>query len=236
MLKTNLNPNEKHLANIENWLIEEWENTQSGFYSNWESIPKAFEEKRLSVITEDDYAIGFIVYKIYDLISIVDIAEIKQSERKKGVGKKMVNETIDFLKSKGILATQLYCSPENSEHFWKKIGFLNFPEFYRNSKINMYKLLTETLPLTNDLNTKNAVKLWNDSPYRSRDFEPNWIWDLNSTNNSKTLVKPIIFPVENNWKIEFIRNGRTVFSDEIKYYDIDIADFGDFMIIRELKH
>ncbi len=149
LLKFNLHPNEKHLAYIEKWLIEEWSETKQGFYSNWNMISNAYTEKRLSIITENDNAIGFMVYRIYDLTSVIDIAEIKPSERKKGFAKKMIDGTFEFFKSKGILVIQLFCSPENSEPFWKKVGFLNFPEFPHNSQIKMYKPLIQTLKLIN---------------------------------------------------------------------------------------
>ncbi|MCX2679856.1 hypothetical protein OOZ15_07905 [Galbibacter sp. EGI 63066] len=85
MLKLNLQPNKKYLGYIEEWLIDEKNKTNQGFYCNWNIILQAFTEKRLSTITENDNAIGFVVYRVYNLIAVIDIVEIKLSERKKGV-------------------------------------------------------------------------------------------------------------------------------------------------------
>ena len=234
VLKTNINPNEKHLANIENWLMEEWNKTNSGFYSNWEMIPKAFAEKRLSVITKNDYAIGFVVYRIYDLTAVIDIAEIKPTERKKGSAKKLIDKTLEFLKSKGVLAIQLFCSPENSEPFWKRIGFLNFPKIPHQNQINMYKTLVETLNISEEESTDSVIKLWNCEPYQVKEKTANWIWNLIFSKDKETLAKPIIFPVYRDWQIELTQSNGNRISEKIKYCGIDLADYGSFMIIRKV--
>ena len=127
MLITNSNPTEKHLAHIKNWLIEEWNKTNSGFYCHWNIIEDKFAKNNISVITENDFAIGFVVYRIYEFQAVIDITEIKPTEREKGIARKLISETLDYFKQKGVLVCELFCSPENSEPFWKRIGFENFP-------------------------------------------------------------------------------------------------------------
>ena len=119
----NLQPNKKHLSEIEEWLKQEWNETRKGFYCNWSVIAEAFEKGNLNLITENDSAVGFMAYRIYDLTAVIDIVEIEPSKRKNGLAKKLVVETLGFLKSKGVLTIELFCSPENSEPFWKRIGF-----------------------------------------------------------------------------------------------------------------
>jgi predicted GNAT family acetyltransferase len=235
MLELTTKPTEKHLREIQVWLKEELDNTDKGFYVNWDMIFKAFNEKRLSIITERNYAIGFVVYRIYDLTAVIDIAEIKPAERKKGIGKKIIEETLEFFKSKKVLVVELFCSPESSESFWKKIDFLNFPEYYRSNKINMYKSLVETLKHSKELTSKNGIQLWDDKPNRTRDSKPNWTWELNFIENKKTLSKPIIFPAMNDWKVKLIINGEEIFEDELNYLESDKSDYGSFMIIEEIK-
>lgn len=234
MLKTNLNPNEKHLNNIESWLTEEYNKTNSGFYPNWDMIPEAIAKKRLSVITKNDYAIGFVVYRIYDLTAVIDIAEIKPIERKKGYAKKMIDETLEYFKLKGVLAVQLFCSPESSEPFWKRIGFLNFPEIPHQNRINMYKTLVETLKSSEEENKESTIKLWNCEPYQVKEKSANWIWNLTFSKDKETLTKPIIFPVYQDWQIELTQSNGNKISDKIKYCGIDFADYGSFMIIRKV--
>ncbi len=235
MLKVNFQPNEKHFADIEKWLSAEWNETNQGFYSNWRMISEAFDKKKLIVITVNDYSVGFVVYKIYELTAVIDITEIKQSERKKGIAKKLINETLDLFKSKGVLVTELFCSPENSEPFWKRIGFLNFPKLPDESQINMYKTLAETLQFSQENENETSIKLWNCEPYQAKNVEPKWIWNLSFLNDGKTLTKPIIFPADIDWQIALTKNGETVVSHKLKYCGFVEAVYGSFMIIRELS-
>lgn len=234
VLKINLNPTKKHLADIENWLIEEWNKTGNGFYSNWEMISEAFTEKKLSVITENNYAIGFVAYRIYDLYSIIEIVEIKPSERRKDIARKMIDRTLQFFQSKGVLAVELFCSPESSEPFWKKIGFQNFPESLEDSKINMFKPLVETLQTTNIAKADFTIKLWDCESCQTESIKPKWIWDLNLMEDNITLINPIIFPVSSQWQMELIKKGEKLFSDKIKWFSEDIAGYSNLMIIRKI--
>lgn len=235
MLKLNLNPTQKHLADIENWLIEEWNKTNSGFYCNWNIIANAITENNLSVILENDYVIGFVVYRIHEFYAVIDIAEIKPSERKKGVAKKLINGTLEHFKQKGALVAKLYCSPENSEPFWKKIGFENFPELPHDTNINMFKPLVETLQPTEKTKSNSIIRLWNCEPYQTDYVNAKWTWELTFTTDNETLDKPIIFPTSNDWQVELIRNGEKVMSDKVKRFHVDLAHYGSFMIIQKLS-
>ena len=235
MTKLNLYPTVKHLTDIEKWLIEEWNETNRGFYSDWSNIREAFTEKTLSIITKNDFAIGFVTYKIYDFTAVINITEIKPSERKKGLAKKMINETLEFFRSQKVLAVKLFCSPENSESFWQKMGFLNFYDVYNQYRINMYKTLVETLDLSQDENRETTIKLWDCEPYQAKDFEPNWVWKLSFLSDNMTLTKPIIFPVSQDWQIELTGVERKNIPDKIKYSEIDLECDGSFMIIRKIN-
>lgn len=235
MLKSNLNPAKKHFNQINNWLIEEWKKTNNGFYSDWEMIETSFNEKRLSIITYNDRAIGFVVYKIYKFVAVIDIIEIKPSERKKGYATKLVNETLEYFKSKRILVIDLFCSPENSETFWRKIGFLNYPETLSFSRINMYKTLIETLNFSHINNGDSTIKLWDLRPNQVNENQANWIWNLKFLEDKVTLSKPIIFPISLDWKIELTKTNRTVKSDEIKHCGIELEYDSGFMVIKKIN-
>ncbi|MCX2679857.1 hypothetical protein OOZ15_07910 [Galbibacter sp. EGI 63066] len=131
--------------------------------------------------------------------------------------------------------TQLFCSPENSEPFWRRIGFLNFPGIPYQSTINMYKTLVDTLNASKEESTKSVIKLWNCEPYQARGVEPKWIWNLSFLEDGETLTKPIIFPVYRDWQIELTLPDRNNILDKIKYSGVDSAAYGSFMIIRKIN-
>jgi len=238
MREVTINPSENHLNNIEEWLIEEYNRFNKGFYCNWNIITNAFTEKRLSVITENDIAIGFVVYRISDLTAEIDIAEIKPAERKKGIAKELINSTLDYFKTNGTLVTQLFCSPENSESFWKNMGFLNFPEFPHNSQIKMFKPLIQTLKLIDLSESENddeIIELWNEEPYRAERIEPKWKWKLNFKKDGFTLDKPIIFPAHYDWQICWRKGNLITEKDKVKYFKSEEILNSNFIIIRKLK-
>lgn len=234
-MTTNLKPNQRHLDNIENWLIEEWETQRKGSYTDLEMIREAFKEKRLNVITENGYAIGFIVYRIHDLIAEIKIIEIKPTERKKGFAKKLIKETLDFFKTESILAVKLFCSPPGSESFWRHIGFLNFPYFPHHHKTYMYKTLVKALKTSKKEYDGSTIKLWNCEPYRVKDKTPNWIWNLRFSDDKGSLIKPIIFPAYKDWQMELIKSNGEKFIGKVKYCEMVLDNQRMFMIIRKIN-
>jgi predicted GNAT family acetyltransferase len=228
-------PTKKHLSDIEKWLEKEWNETHEGFYCNWNIIENSFEKGNLNIITENGSAVGFLVYKVYELTAVIDILEIKKSCRKNGLAKMLVNGTLEFLKSNGILAIELFCSPKNSEPFWKKIGFKNFPILPRESRIRLYKTLAETSPLSESGKANSKIELWNCEPYQAGKREPKWIWSLDDVSVNETLDKPLIFPVAQDWQIQLLLNGEVMITDKVKYCGMDDGDYGSFMIIRNIR-
>ncbi|WP_109438253.1 GNAT family N-acetyltransferase [Aquimarina sp. AU119] len=184
---------------------------------------------------KDFIAIGFLVYRIYELSAVIDIAEIKPSERKKGIAKELINETLEHFKKKGVLVARLYCSPEDSEPFWQRIGFENFPNLPHDSKINMFKPLVETLQPIDKIETDSIINLWDCEPHLADYIDPKWIWNLSFLDDNETLKKPIVFPVSSDWQVELIRNGQKIISNKVKRFPIDLADYGTFMIIRKVN-
>ena len=234
VLKTNFNPSEKHLADIKKWLTKEWNKTKSGFYDNWNIIENGFSKNNIVVITKNNFVIGFVVYRIHEFQAVIDIAETKPTERKKGIAKKLINDTLDYFAQKGVLVCELFCSPENSEPFWKRIGFENFPELPHNSIINMFKPLVETFKPAEKAESDTKISLWNCEPYQAEKEKAKWNWDLNFVEDNETLTKPIIFPVSSDWQMELTKNGKKIISQKVKRFPIDLADYGSFMIIRKL--
>ena len=233
MLKFISTPKEIHLTQIKNWLIEEWNKKNEGFLVQWDLIEKSFYNNDLLIFSKDNEAIGFIVYTQYTFSLSIDILEIKPCERKKGIAKKFTSEVFKYFKSKKTLVIELFCEPKSSESFWKRIGFLNFPKSKRDNRIRMYKTLIEHQE--DSLKKSNTtLKLWFDEPHRTKDKEPNKIWNINFLDDGENLKHPIIFPVEYDWKIELFRNNVKIVSNKIKRFLYDSGDFEGFLIVKKI--
>ena len=234
MLILNLHPTSTHISQIENWLIEEDNTTKSGFYCNWSIISKAFKEGNIFVITENDYAIGFVVYALFESYAKIDIAEVMPSMRKKGIARKMIEESLAYFKKEGALVCQLFCSPVDSEPFWKKMNFINFPPFEYDDRVNMFKPLIECNKPKNKAESNTTICLWDCEPYQASRVEAKWFWDLKFEKDNNTLVSPIIFPVSKNWQVAITIEGKNVLTTKVKRTSIDSMVHGDIMIIQKL--
>lgn len=234
--KTIFKPTEIHLSQIEKWLIDELNETGIGFYNNWNIISKAFINNELIVLTENDFAIGFLVYNIYEIIIEIDIAELKPDYRNKGLGKKLIEDTLSEFKKNGMMICELFCAPENSEPIWKSLGFENFPNFPNDDKIRMFKPLVPTLKISEPNQVTERIEIWNMEPHLAERNDPKWTWNIKFKENSRELIKPIIHPTHYDWQLSWKIGPETKFKDKVKRYDSDRIEFGNFIVITTLPY
>ena len=137
--KINLSPSQSDLRTIKNWLSEENEKFNEGFYCNWDIIEYSFHRNELISFELNKEIIGFVVWSQYEFYIEIDIMEIHYSLRNKGLGKLFFEKVSDVFKEKKALALKLFCRPRDSEHFWRKMGFIKFPiRGYSESDLTFY--------------------------------------------------------------------------------------------------
>ena len=237
----NFNPLQKEIVDIEKWLIEEDSHTGLGFYCNWNVIEFSVKRGELVSISYDNDNIGFATWRLTsDKTVRIEICEIKPTYRGQGFGRILINKLLDFLKNRGVFAVDLQCAPKNSEHFWKHIGFNEFPdppenyEFTSGSNKYLYLILADYLPVSKELCTNETIELWNNEPWIKRDNTlPTYIWNLKFVENTRVLYKPIIHPAYYEWRLRWLLNGKTISDGKIKRFKQEI-DYGMFIIIEDL--
>ncbi len=237
-LNINFNPTEKDIECIKEWLIEEINITNKGFYNNWNIIYDKYKTKEILVITDNEYPIGFLTYTTFDFCVRIDIFSIKPSERRKGVGKKFINEVFSFFKSKNILVLKLFCSPENSHLFWRKNGFEYYSLYEKDTKrrINMFKPLIKVLKSDTGVKSNLKINLWNCESHLKNKVPYKWSWDIILKDDKRTLVKPILFPIQGDWYMEFIVNDELIFSDKVKRFkENNDYPYTDFLFVTQLQ-
>ena len=160
--------------------------------------------------------------------------EINPKYRNKGIGTYFFNQTASFFKEKGFLAINLYCAPEESENFWKKMDFIKFPDIrFNDSKLKYFKPLIEVQKTA--LNeSKNKIELWDKQPYQIKDnVKPKWVWEINSDTNKPSL--PIILPCDYDWNVKWTKEGEVIKESKVKYFSrSNPIRFGEFLYITEL--
>lgn len=231
----NLNPTEPELKNIEKWLVDEYNKYDEGFYCNWNIIEKSFSDKELITFKIDDKIIGFVVWSQNENVIDIDIMEIHPDYRKKGYGKKLFEMLECTFREKKNIAIVLFCEPRESEFFWRKMGFIKFPKRgWSESDLTFYKPLIDVLESTQNPNNLNRLELWNVEPYESAKVSPKWSWNIET--NQEKLEKPIMQPCNVNWNVRWIKNGKVIKEDKVKYFAKDYCiENGPFMFIEELK-
>ena len=203
---------------------------------NLMSVKSSFKRKELIILFKEKELIGFSAYQFEYPVSRITVFEIVKKFRGKGLGKKLVNKTLKEIKKKKGEVVELFCSPVDSESFWKKVGFKNLPETrFTNGKIIMYKTLIETLlPNQSDDfeidDNQEIIELWDVEPFQADRNKPKWRWRI----NSYEFKKPIIQPTDSNWQIRWRKGGIEIKKGKVKYFSSNQIEFGNFMILRDL--
>src|SRR5690606_24233063 len=192
-LKTN--PDFKQFEEIKNWLIEEYEKSNQGFYCNWNIIENAFKQNRLFTFEFEGKNIGFLCWFDLDSYVVIDIMEIHPEFRNKKLGREFYYKAEEYFQIKNYKAIKLFCAPKESEHFWKKMKFRKFPNIgYSDPELTYYKPLIKINELTFE-DCENKLELWNLEPYQIKEQKAKWKWNINDNN------KPILHPCNPNWNL-----------------------------------
>lgn len=235
-------PTDKQVSEIEKWLIAERQKTRDGFYCNWNNIKSSFDNNELATISVNNKTIGFVTWQLTtNKTARIEITEVKPTHRKKRIGKRLIGHLLDFFKEKNIYVVDLQCAPADSEPFWKHLGFVEFPEpqenykFGSNKNKKLYKILIAQLQQSLVQENGEIIELWNDEPYRTNEKTPSCIWNLKFINKTRRLLKPIIYPANNEWRIRWSKNRKTIKDLKVKRFPTEI-DFDSFIIIDKLSH
>ena len=167
-------------------------------------------------LSYQNYSIGFASFYEYDIHVEIGIFVIEPKHRGKGIGKIFYEKVAGYFKFKNHLALEIFCSPPESEAFWKKMGFIKYTDIvYFNNRLTYYKPLIETQNVSIDEKHNNKLELWNCEPHQKNDLPPTWTWDLEA-NNNPTL--PIMQPCNNDWVLRWVKNGKIKQENKVKYF------------------
>lgn len=115
------------------------------------------------------------------------------------------------------------------------MGFIKFPDRgYSESDLTYFKPLIKIQTTSKNEQTENRVELWDVEPYQKKDNLPKWTWDIEIKNNK--LTSPIIQPCNCNWNLRWIKKGKTIREDKVKYFDTEDnrVEYSPFLYIESL--
>ena len=221
-------PTEKDFEYIHEWLIS----TQSGFLNNISAIYNSFKNNSFVTLKEDSKTIGFLTFFQESNFKTVRIGffEIKKDCRKQGMGKFFMKEFLNVIEKHGSFVVELYCAPEDSQHFWRKIGFED-KIFSKSStkSIWLYKILNLKLNGKNESDyEKEKITIWKE--YGIENFNKEFEIEVHKT--TKLLYQPLIINGLNEWEIKW-QKGEIEKINQVKRITKDGLDYGDFIIIEK---
>jgi GNAT superfamily N-acetyltransferase len=229
-IEIDFNPTKKHLKEIENWLIDEDLNSDEGFNCNWKTIVYHFEQNQLIIALLENKVIGFLTYYFKEYSAYIDITEVHPEYRNNGYGTILINKSIEYFYSKGSLYVELHFSPQSSNTYWQSIGFTVFEML---GKTMAFKPLIKTLDIATAM-TDNRIELYDVRGYNPNRHTTNLIWNIEFKEGTKKLINPIIYPSMSFYVLRWIKDGKPIETEEVKYFQSRNIIDSSCVIIKEL--
>lgn len=234
-------PTISQLAEIEEWVKEE-SKKGGGFYCNWPLIRQSHSRNQMAIVEVESNAIGFVIWYETGRFGSIELIVIRASHRKKGYGRLLIEHLYKYFLNKNIYVVKLLCSPPSTEKIWKKLGYTCFPDiaafgcFNVRENIHLYKAIVPSANLsTCNPEVDELIELWDDAPNQTISNQATWVWPLYFMDGTRELVKPIIWPANEDWKIRWVKGGNVMRECKIKYWlDQRNISFGDFLIIDKM--
>lgn len=122
-------PTRNDLAKIRSWLEEERINEGHSFICNWSAIQSSFDENMAFCLRLNNEVVAFIIWQDGVGSRVVEllITAVKPDFRRQGYGEELVKRALGSLRDRGVMAAVIECCPLESEGFWRRQGFIDFP-------------------------------------------------------------------------------------------------------------
>lgn len=229
-------PTSEDLNKLRQWLLVEEQKHKEGFYCNWKIIYDHYDKKQLAVVYVKTKPVGFAIWNFdYEKIPEIKIMEIKPTYRRRGLGRILVDNLLNFLRNKYDVVF-VECSPHESESFWKNIGFQEFPQqhiFNTRPNKHLFLMLIPSLDYSVEFQNKEVFEMWDEEPYLAKELNPAFSWNLDFKDGTRVLTKPVIQPSHYDWRLRWRKGDAVIKDGKIKYYGEEI-DSRIFTIIKEL--
>ncbi|WP_312921727.1 GNAT family N-acetyltransferase [Empedobacter brevis] len=229
-LKVSFTPTQEELNQLYNWTTFP--------QSNWSVIDKSFREGNLCIALIQNNVVGFFSYSLEAVSIFIKIAETSKNYQNKGIAKLIKSEIEKKFINTKYKAFYLYCEPKSSQFIWKKLGFDYFPEKAKggsNELIYMYSIFGNVAKLSTtnyeDFENQNSIEIW--GAHNSKDQKPIFFSTLDCHLDGKTLLKPVLFFGNRDWKIRLKYNEK-IFEGRYKDYDRS-SEIYECFYIEKLK-
>jgi ribosomal protein S18 acetylase RimI-like enzyme len=105
------------------WLKEEDERGDEGFYCKAEEIAEFFAEHKAVCALAENTAVGFAVFYVAPPASGLSIIEVHPNYRNRGIGRRLLTETLKRLRQRGAQYVKADCTSAAGEALCRAVGF-----------------------------------------------------------------------------------------------------------------
>jgi ribosomal protein S18 acetylase RimI-like enzyme len=231
-------PEEKYMLQIKTWLYSEMLNRKSYFYYNFISSDIR-DGNFVCCLNDNDEAIGYMQFTYSEKYTNIDVAVVQYEHQGKGIGKMLLDAMTELVRQKGSVVLSLMCAPKSSATKWKKLGFKKFKEVDNHYVLRenqdehpwLYKVIVTDKTITRKKILENYIELWTQFEYKvySSKLVSNYRWDVT------TLNSPIIYPVDGEWKVKYVKQGIVVYEGVIKRFKQNCCTYGNFLVVESLR-
>ena len=211
-------PTSHDLNVIREWLEDEERTEGQSFICNWKVIEDLFNNSMAFCLRINSKAVAFITWQEgvdYRVVELV-VAAVKLELRRQGHGGELVRHTLSSLQQKGILAIVAECNPSNSEKFWRKHGFVDFPREYctggNRSGVEIFRALASYGRPFLPGSSLVEMELWHKSIHEA---QANDIADIKiqlQIDKNGNFIDELVVPAMPDWKV------RLTFQDGTKKF------------------
>jgi ribosomal protein S18 acetylase RimI-like enzyme len=114
---------ESHVQTVCEWLLAEHLDTSGGLYDNAHMLPEAQSAGKLHCFVSLDEVLGFVMLHPMLESASISLLEVRPGHRRRGIGRQLANFAMGRLFAEGAKYIKVQCSPLQSEHFWRSMGF-----------------------------------------------------------------------------------------------------------------
>ncbi len=210
---------EQHLKEIEEWLSEKQNESVSPIYNHWDFISAKQKTNQMMCLKVDGSIIGFITW-ISDFsypLQSIEYLVICDKFQDKGYGRILANSCFDLFREKGVKVVKLQSATEESDIFWKKMGFKRYPKEYDNSKYHYKFIVDPQKNILANMAADEVIEVW-DTYSSDENILPSYTFEIAYETDSNILKTPIIMLCDDTWRMRWRRKNTILKDCKIKHF------------------
>lgn len=114
---------QSHVQVVIDWLLDEHNDTGGGLHDNAHMLLEAQSEGKLYCFVSLGEVLGFVMLHQMTANASISLLEVHPDHRCRGIGRQLATFAMSRLFAEGARYIKVQCSPLQSVHFWRSLGF-----------------------------------------------------------------------------------------------------------------